>query len=205
MSPARPARAAATREWLARDWRSARLLAVDFETTTADPRTAVPLSAGWVAVEAGRVRLESADYRVLRHEGPLPAAGISVHGLLPDDLATGEETGEVARALSAALDGSVLVAHGADLERGVLAGWGAEPAAVLDTLAMVRRVDEREGRGGADPRLPAAVRRYGVPVLPAHHAFRDALSAALLLLCLVGRLEGQRGAVTLDDLRLLSR
>lgn len=190
---------------LAQGWRDVRLVSVDLETTTADPREAEPLSAGWVAIEAGRVRLATADYRLLRHDGPLPAAGVGVHGLLPDDLADGEDPAAVARELADALDGGVLVAHGADLERAVLGRWGVEVPDSLDTLAMVRRIDEREGRPEADARLPSAGRRYGVPALPAHHAFRDALMAALLLVTLAGRLERQGRRVTLEDLRLLSR
>lgn len=205
MSRGAAGRGAAPAPWLARDWRSARLVAVDFETTSADPRSAVPLSAGWVAVVDGRVRLESADYRLVRHEGPVPADGLGVHGLLPEDLAAGEEPVEVARLLTASLDGSVLVAHGADLERAVLSRWGVGAPAVVDTLAVVRRLDDREGRTRADPRLPAAAQRYGVPALPAHHAFRDALSTAMLLVTLAGRLEQQRGRVTLEDLVVLGR
>lgn len=193
------------RERLAQDWRAVRLLAVDFETTTADPREAEPLSAGWVAVEAGRVRLATADYRLLRRDGPLADGGVEVHGLLPADLAQGEDPAEVARALAGALGGAVLVAHGADLERTVLGRWGVEVPETLDTLAIVRRIDEREGRPESDARLTAAGRRYGVPALPAHHAFRDALAAALLLVTLAGRLEQQRGRVSLGDLRTLGR
>ncbi len=205
MSPSLPARRGPEKQCAASDWRTVRLVSVDFETTSADPRSAVPLSAGWVAVESGRVRLDTADYAVLRHEGPLPAEGVGVHGLLPEDLADGVDPADVAGLLAGSLDGAVLVAHGADLERAVLGRWGIEPPAVLDTLAIVRRLDDREGRAGADPRLPAAAQRYGVPALPAHHAFRDALSTAMLLVTLAGRIEQQRGVVTLDDLRLLSR
>lgn len=188
-----------------RDWRQVRLVALDLETTTADPRRAEPLSVGWVAVEQGRVRLATAGYRVLRHEGPLPAAAVPVHGLLPEDLAAGEDPGAVAAELAQELEGAVLVAHGADLERAVLDRLGVPVPAVLDTLAMVRRTDDREGRPDADPRLAAAARRYGVPALPAHHAFRDALTTALLLVTLAGSAEARRGRVTLEDLRLLSR
>ena len=38
------------------DWREADLLVLDFEATGADPRTAQPLSVGWVGVVGGRVR-----------------------------------------------------------------------------------------------------------------------------------------------------
>lgn len=188
-----------------RDWRDAELVALDFETTTADPRRAEPLSAGWVGIAGGRVVCGDADYTLVRHPGEVPVSSMRVHGLLPGQLLDGLPPEDLAAWLAEAVDGRVLVAHGAALERALLDRLGVPYAGVVDTLALVRAVDARAGRSGADPRLPAATARYGVPALPAHHAFRDALGAALLLVSVAGRLEHERGRVTLEDLLLLSR
>ena len=187
-------------------WRERTYVSVDLETTTADPRRAEPLSVGWVRVREGRVRCGEAGYTLVRHAGEVPAAWLRVHGLLPEHLDGGAEPDAVAERLRAALgDDGVLLAHGAGLEQAVLRRLGVRPAAVVDTLAVVRRLDERAGRAGADPRLPAAARRWGVPALPAHHAYRDALTTALLLLALAGSVEQQRGRCEARDLELLSR
>lgn len=188
------------------DWREQTYVAVDFEATTADARRAEPLSMGWVRVREGRVRCGEAGYTLLRPSGEVPVSSIRVHGLLPEHLAHGADPQEAGRALAAALgEDGVLVAHGASLERAVLARMGVRVGAVVDTLAVVRRLDQRAGRHRADARLPAAARRWGVPPLPAHHAFRDAMSSALLLLAVAGEIEQQRGACTAKDLALLGR
>lgn len=185
-------------------WRGLDLVALDFETTGPDPRTAQPLSVGWVAIRDGRIVLGEGGYTLVRHEGEVPVASLRVHGLLPGQLRDGVPPDALPDLLAEAAEGRWLVAHGAALERRLLADRGVAVAGVLDTLTLVRRVDERAGRHRADPRLVAAARRYGLPALPAHHAFRDALSAALLLLAIVGRLEAERGHVSADDLRRLA-
>lgn len=201
-------------------WRDAAYVCLDLETTSADPRSAEPLSVGWVRVEQGRVVLGSAGYALVSHDGPLPAGSGAVHRLLPTELAEGDPVEEVATRVARQLAPDpgggaragarpVLVAHGADLERAVLTrllGRGAlDGVAVLDTLVAVRRLDARAGEGRADPRLGAAARRWGVPPATAHHALGDALTTALLLVSLAGREEAAReragrGRLTVDDL-----
>jgi DNA polymerase III subunit epsilon len=195
----------ATRQDARRPWREVDLVALDFETTTADPRRAEPLSVGWVGIRGGLVVCGDAGYTLVRHPGEVPVPSMRVHGLLPGQLLDGLDPAELGAWLDDAVDGRVLVAHGAALERSLLDRHDVGYAAVLDTLAIVRAVDARAGRSHADPRLPAATLRYGVPPLPAHHAFRDALGSALLLLSLAGTLEQERGEITLEDLLLLSR
>ena len=182
------------------DWREADLLVLDFEATGADPRTAQPLSVGWVGVVGGRVRAAECGYAVVRHHDPVPVAALAVHGLTPDVVAAGRPVEEGREELAPMLEGRVLVAHHAPLEVALLRGWGLRPDGVLDTLALLRRLDERAGRPRADVTLAGAARRLGVPAARSHHAFGDAWTTALLLLGLAGDLEAERGSVSLDDL-----
>lgn len=193
-----------------RSWREAELVALDVEATSADPASAAPLSVGWVPVVAGRVRLAGAGYTTIAHPGEVPVTSVRIHRLLPDDLADGVAPEDLAALLRPQLDGRLLVAHGAGLERGVLdrlgiAEFGGGGEAVVDTLAVVRALDARAGRTGADPRLPAAARRWDLPAFTAHHAYHDALTTALLLLAIATRYEIERGECTVDDLLRLSR
>ncbi len=188
-----------------RPWREASYVALDFETTTADVRLAVPLSVGWVGVRDGLVQCGEAGYTLVRPSVAVPEDSVRIHGLLPEHLDDGPSADEVAAQLRTVLQGAVLVAHHAALERAVLERLGVPVIASVDTLAVLRRLDERDGQGAADPRLPEAARRHGIPALPAHHAFRDALTTALLLLALADRVEARRGACTVADLMLLSR
>ena len=188
-----------------RGWRDAEFVALDFETTSGDPRRAEPLSVGWVVVAGGRVRLADAAYHVIDHAGDVPVASLQIHRLTPADLADGRDLDDVAMHLRAALDGRIVVAHGGWIERALLRRLGAGRPTVVDTLAVVRRLDARAGRETTAGTLAAVARRHRVPVLRAHHACGDALTTALLLLVLAGDLERRRGHCSVDDLVRLGR
>ncbi|MEZ5093174.1 exonuclease domain-containing protein [Nocardioides sp.] len=188
-----------------RSWRDVAMVALDFETTTADPDRAEPLSVGWVGLGDGRVRMAEAGYTLVDHRGEVPVESIRIHRLVPEELRAGVLPDELGDVLRGAVAERVLVAHGASLEQRLLDRWGVPYAASLDTLRIVRTLDRRAGRPTADARLPEAARRYGVPRLAAHQAFTDALTTALLLVSLAGRLEADRGRCTMSDLLLLSR
>lgn len=187
------------------DWREADYLVLDFEATSADARTARPLSVGWASVVGGRVRAGGSGYAVLRHVAPVPLGALAVHGLTPDVVAAGRPAEEVRAELAALLADRVLVAHHAPLELALLRAWDLRPTAVVDTLALLRALDARAGRPGADVTLAGAARRLGVPAARAHHAFGDAWTTALLLVTVAGDLEAARGGCTLDDLLRLGR
>lgn len=184
-----------------RPWREARLLAVDFEASSADPRDAVPLSVGWVPVDRGRVRLADAGYTLIRSSAA-ESSSVPVHGLLPGELAGAPSSSQVAGALGEALEGRLLVAHGARLELALLARLGvpAHRSRTIDTMRLARRLEDPAGQG-AEPALTLAsvAARLGVPLGRAHHALADAVAAAQVLLVAATRLEAS-GAGRVDDL-----
>lgn len=166
----------------------ARLLALDFETTTLDATTGFPLSAGWVPVDGTAVRLGGAG-----SVGFLPpAAGVGdsavYHGITDDAASAGVGESEGVSQILTALVGRVLLAHHASIEATFLTAacrriWGVGPVfACVDTLDIEHRLVTR---GGSEPppgslRLGAARERYGLPPYGAHEALTDALACAEL-------------------------
>jgi DNA polymerase III epsilon subunit-like protein len=112
---------------------------------------------------------------------------------------------DVAARLRAPLADRIAVAHGSCIERTLLERMNIVRRPLVDTLAIVRRLDERAGDGRQPGSLAAMARRFGVPPLRAHHAFGDALTTALLLMVIAGCLEQQRGRCIVDDLVRLGR
>lgn len=188
-----------------RDWRDVELVALDFETTSGAPREAQPLSVGWVVVRDGRVRLADAGYHMVAHEGHLPLASLPIHGLLPDQLRAGAPLAEVAGRLRDVVADRFVVAHGAWIERALLGRLDIDHRALIDTMGLVRRLDERDGQVSHGHSLTATARRFGVTPLRAHHAFGDALTTAMLLLVLASRVQRDRGRCPVDDLVRLGR
>ncbi len=188
-----------------RDWRDAELVAVDFETTTGAPREAEPLSVGWVTIHGGRARLADAGYRMVAHDGHLPRASLPIHGLLPSQLRAGAPLDEVVGQLRDVVGNRIVVAHGAWIERALLARLDVDHAGLIDTMALVRRLDERDGRAPRGRSLTATARRFGVTPMRAHHAFGDALTTAMLLLVLASRVQRDRPHCPVDDLLRLGQ
>jgi DNA polymerase-3 subunit epsilon len=179
-----------------------RLLALDFETTSLDAASGVPLSAGWVPVDGTAVRLGGAG-----SVGFLPpAVGVGdsavFHGITDDAASEGFEESRAVAQILAALTGRILLAHHASIEASFLAAacrriWGVAVAfPSVDTLDIEHRLATR---GGSEPtpgslRLGAARERYGLPSYDAHEALTDALACAELYLAQLSVL-GARGAL----------
>ena len=166
----------------------ARLLALDFETTTLDAATGFPLSAGWVPVDGIAVQLGGAGAVAFLP----PAAGVGdsalFHGITDDAAREGLAEPEAVALILGALAGRVLLAHHASIEATFLAAacrrvWGVTPKLTcVDTLELEHRLVTR---GGSEPtpgalRLGAVRERYGLPSYAAHEALTDALACAEL-------------------------
>ncbi|HSF40703.1 MAG TPA: 3'-5' exonuclease [Thermoanaerobaculia bacterium] len=185
------------------------LLAADFETTGLDPRRDAIVAAGLVPLRAGTILWGERFYTLIadpRLQRPRDPEALAVHQILPAETEGGATLGDLLASLRAALDaGSVLLAHGASIERKFLAAAArhqGEPEirpAWLDTLDFLRSIDRH--RTHLASRLPAAAPRhasiptvlaearafFGLPAYPAHHALYDALGTAELYLLLAGK------------------
>lgn len=203
---------------------SAKLLAVDIETTGLDPRRDIVLSMGFVPLDGLSITLRGAGGGVVRpprrgaraaDNAPAPGGARShgevgqsaaVHGLTDDVVAQGVPLEQALDELLVALRGRVLLAHFVTIERDFLSAacraiHGVDlPLTVVDTLELQRLIvggPEGQVRSGA-LRLAAAREHFGLPRYRAHDALTDALACAELYLAQVTRL-GQRGSTRLGQ------
>jgi DNA polymerase-3 subunit epsilon len=198
-------------------WRDARYLALDFETTGLDPQHDAIIQAGVVAVECGRVRLDSAWHTLVRPPAgqPVKLDAIRVHGLLPEQVAKAPELPDVLLELLPRLAGHLLLVHVGAVDLPFLDralrrcyGWGLESPA-LDTAALALAIDERRRlidsfHAERQPRrLPALARAYSIPVAREHDALADAITTAQLFLAQAQALEAF-GIRTVGGLRRVS-
>jgi DNA polymerase-3 subunit epsilon len=187
------------------DWRSARYLALDLETTGGDPRRDDILSFGWVCLEGPEIRLDSARHRLVLPRRALNEASVTIHRITDDRAAAGEKLRSVLTDFLAELEDRVLIAHYTPTELGFIDAacracfGGAFLPLVIDTLDLGRRVSA--GRAPGSLRLPALRARHHLPRYAMHHALSDALAAAELFLAEAEALSA-RGRRTLGDLLL---
>jgi len=179
-------------------WREARYCVVDFETTGLDVQHDQILSFGLVPIENGRILSSRAQYGLVHAESPVPARSIVVHSLRDADLAGAPALDESLGTIFDALDGRIIVAHGAWVERGFL-----EQAALrlgrrarfrmIDTAALASRcLDLPPMPRGQGIALEYLGSRLGLPIHTPHNALGDAMTTAQVFLALSSRLSHDR-------------
>ncbi len=194
-----------------RPWREVEYCVVDVETTGLDLRLDEVISFGSVVVRSGRLCCATAFYTDIRPSRPVLPAAASVHGLRDQDLDSAPGIGEVVERIVAELDGRVLVAHAAWVERAFLgralrSGGRRLRVPVVDTAALLRAAGLAPSGTGHEPEVESTAERLGLCVHTPHHALGDALTTGEVFLAVVSRLERVAdGPLTAQDLVAVSR
>jgi DNA polymerase-3 subunit epsilon len=167
-------------------------VALDIETTGLDAATADMLSVGWVLLQDGRVRLDTARSFIVR-----PRHGVgdsaSVHGLTDTVVNAGLGWETVLDRVVDALAGRVLLVHHAGLDKALLdrmcqRRFGTRlHVPVSDTLELelTKRRNKHHLEDGASLRLSDLRDFYGLPRYSAHNCLIDAIATAELLIAMV--------------------
>ena len=171
-------------------WRALRYVVVDVEGNGQQPPDLVEL--GTVTIIDGIVGEPGAW--LFRPGTPITAMARRVHGISNQDVAPAPAFADLADGVRARLDGSVLVAHNAGVDLGVLKRKlpGFAPADVLDTLKLSRRLLP----GQPSYRLGSLVAALNLgskipPGLRPHRAAYDVLVTARLFVHLASRIDDE--------------
>ncbi len=173
------------------------LLALDFETTGLKPDLDRVVSAGWLSISAGAIRMTTARSLNLRPQRELGASA-GVHGLRDIDLVHGDDEPGLLAAMLPALTGRILLAHGASIEHSfldrMLRRYHGIPllAPAVCTLSLEARLRQRLGETLEHGQLTLAAcrRRYDLPAAHEHEALSDALACAELFLAQLAQFGG---------------
>ncbi len=174
-------------------WREVEYCVVDVETTGLDLRHDTLISFGSVVVRAGRIVVDSCQSIDVRPAREISVGAMAVHGLRRQDLDAAPGLREVADTIVSRLEGRVLVAHAAWVERAFLreplrlAGRRWRPA-VVDTAALLRATGVVASGTGYEPDVEWAAEQLGLCVHTPHQALGDALTTAEIFLATAARL-----------------
>ncbi|GMG87999.1 3'-5' exonuclease [Biformimicrobium ophioploci] len=168
-----------------------RYVVADLETTSLSAAEGEIASIGWVAVEQGRVLLESARHFHIAVRDEVGQSAV-FHQLTDTDLKQGVELQVALGHFLGAIRGSTLVFHNAQLDMAFLndavqALWGAPLLVpVEDTMQwqLQRLSRQMEVIPDGALRLFQCRARYGLPDAPAHDALGDAIATAELWLAI---------------------
>lgn len=188
-------------------WHTARLIAVDVEGNGARPPELVELAI--VPVIGGVIG--QVQTWLVAPTSPITWQATRIHGITNEDVKDLPPFSSVERDIRAHLGEGVLVAHNAHVDLDVitrqLPGW--QPAAVIDTLKLSRRLNPDRPSHKLGELVAAYALAHHVPDgAGPHRAGYDALMAARLLLALIsearletlGQLTGQAPGPTPDAL-----
>lgn len=188
-----------------RDWRQCSFLACDAEMSSLDPSEGELLSLGWISIDQGMIRLNSAEHHLIQ---PLKSVGQSatIHNLRDCEFEQAQSPEQVAERFLQAATGRVLVFHNSGLDLAFLdrACRQLYNAPLLlphaDTMTTEHSLLQRREHAikSGDLRLQACRERYNLPASPAHNALQDALATAELLLAQLGKRAGH-GELPLGD------
>ena len=182
-----------------KDWRQVSFLVVDAEMSSLDPATGELLSVGWVVIDDGAIRLDTARHFLIKAEQSVGQSA-TIHNIRDCEIEDAPAPAAVLSKFLKAAAGRFLVFHNASLDIAFLNRVSRSEFNVpvllpaVDTLlqeeALMRRAEQPIQAG--DLRLQACRDRYNLPHLPAHNALQDALATAELLLAQAGhRASGQ--------------
>ncbi len=167
------------------------ILALDIETTGLDPEQDHILSVGLVPVHQGRIDLRAARRFFVHGPYVVKASTAIINQITPEMLENGQPLDWVMEELFAAMQGHVLLCHGATVEQRFINAYLQQtfglrdlPLPWLDTLALERNRSAHKGAEHNDFRLSSVRARQGLPPYPAHDALTDAVATAELLLSL---------------------
>lgn len=188
------------------DWRQARYAALDFEATGMNPREDEVVQVGLVPVDGDAVALGGAWASWVRPTRAFAGSALTIHGQSFERLADAPPVAAVRPALAARIEGRVLVAHYAELERGFLRRWAIRPAGTVDTLMLALALDGQTTQTARRDAytLPELAGRFGIDFYGEHDALADAIITAQLFLALASALETAGRARTPRDLMRLS-
>ncbi len=184
----------------------ARLVVVDVETTGLDPRRDRLLAIGACAVEGGRLHT-GAGYEALLRQAIVGAReNILIHGIGPQEQATGAAPEEALMGFLEFARKDLLVAFHAPFDQAVLdraarAALGLRllnPFIDLADLAPALCPEARLPHAGLDDWLAY----FGLRAAQRHRAAHDAIATGELLLILLHRAR-MRGVVSVSALRAL--
>lgn len=180
-----------------------RAIAIDFET--ANEQRASPCAVGLAWIEDGIVTRTA--YRLIRPPQMRFAPGnVRIHGIRPRDVEGASEFPAVLDEFLADLSGTLLLAHNAAFDMGVITASAAHYGRRIPALryACTRWIGKRAWPGEPSHGLAALARRAGI-AFRHHHAEEDAFACAKVALAAATESGTDRIAVLLDRLAIAPR
>lgn len=178
------------------DWREARIVALDLETTGLNPKKDSILSFGLIELKHNSIHLNSAWHEIVQTKDQIPESSAVIHNITDDDSAAGKPLEELLPKLLQRLAGRVILVHYKNIEQNFIDAacrrlYGSPfIIPIIDTLPIAQRLLEMRNHTiqPGNLRLFNLRQHFGLPQYKAHNALYDALATAELFLAMASEM-----------------
>ena len=170
------------------------LVSFDCETTSLNVKEAEIIPIGAVKIRGNKVLTSDSFYVIVKPEGVMQAANVTIHGLRPKDVSNGIPVQEAILQLLDFIGGRPLVGYYLEYDVAMVNKFLKPlmgitlPQKQIEVSALyydqeIKRVQD----GYVDLRMASIIKRLNFPDLPRHDALNDSINVALMYLALNAR------------------
>ncbi len=171
------------------------LVSFDCETTSLDVKEAEIISIGAVKIRGNQVLTNESFYVLVKPEGMMEAANVTIHGLRPKDLSDGVPVEDAIRQFLNFIGGRTLVGYYLEYDVAMVNKFlkpmlGIKlPNRQIDVSSIFYQQEMNKTIHNAyiDLRMATMVNKLKIPDLPRHDALNDSINVALMYLTLMAR------------------
>lgn len=171
------------------------LVSFDCETTSLDVKEAEIISIGAVKIRANRILTSESFYILIKPEGIMEAANVTIHGLRPKDLRNGLSIEDALPLFLQFIGGRPLVGYFLEYDVAMINKFlkpllGIKlPNKQIEVSSIYYRqeVKKKFYDSYVDMRMAPMIKNLGIPDLPRHDALNDAINAAMMYQVLQSR------------------
>ena len=172
------------------------IVSIDCETTSLDVKEAEIISIGAVKIRGNTILTSESFYVIVKPEGMLQAANVTVHGLRPKDLSNGIPVQDAIRQLLAFVGGRPLLGYYLEYDVAMINKFlqpmlGIKlPQKQIEVSSLYARQEAKYNYydNYVDLRMASIIKKLKVPDLPRHDALNDAINVAVMYLTLQAKM-----------------
>ena len=172
------------------------MVSFDCETTSLDVKEAEIISIGAVKIRGNTILTSESFYVIVKPEGMLQAANVTVHGLRPKDLSNGIPVQDAIRQLLAFVGGRPLLGYYLEYDVAMINKFlqpmlGIKlPQKQIEVSSLYARQEAKYNYydNYVDLRMASIIKKLQIPDLPRHDALNDAINVAVMYLTLQAKM-----------------
>ena len=172
------------------------IVSIDCETTSLDLKEAEIISIGAVKIRGNTILTSESFYVIVKPEGMLQAANVTVHGLRPKDLSNGIPVQDAIKQLLAFIGGRPLLGYYLEYDVAMINKFlqpmlGIKlPQKQIEVSSLYARQEAKYNYydNYVDLRMASIIKKLQIPDLPRHDALNDAINVAVMYLTLQAKM-----------------